>query len=123
MHVDVPAMILDQLRNILDASSESSETFRKRVVEAMQHQITRQERSNSFLNPRELETTVNFKSSAEDFILAVLEKLKFSAKAYHQILRVSRTIADLEKSKQVKQMHLAKALNHRRLDRMLKQVA
>jgi len=73
----------------------------------MQHQITRQGKSNSFLNPRKLETIVNFETGAEDFILAVLEKLKFSARAYHRILRVSRTIADLEKSEQVKQVHLA----------------
>ena len=43
--------------------------------------------------------------------------------AYHRILRVSRTIADLEKSEQVKQTHLAEALSYRRLERMLMQVA
>jgi len=70
-----------------------------------------------------LETAINFEPGAEDFILAVLEKLKFSARAYHRILRVSRTIADLEKSEQVKQAHLAEALSYRRLERMLMQVA
>lgn len=87
---DVPAVTQDQLRNIPEINSDSSETVRKRVVESMQHQITRQSKSNSFLNPRELETTVNFEPGAEDFILAVLEKLKFSARAYHWVLRVSR---------------------------------
>ena len=77
----------------------------------MQHQITRQEKSDSLLNPKELETIVNFEPVAEDFILAVLEKLKISTRAYHRILRVSRTIADLEKSEQVKQTHLAEALS------------
>ncbi len=123
MHVDVPAMTQDQLRNIPDTSSESSETVRKRVVAAMQHQIETRGKCNSFLNPRELETAINFEPGAEDFILAVLEKLKFSARAYHRILRVSRTIADLEKSDQVKQSHLAEALSYRRLERMLMQVA
>ena len=88
----------------------------------MQHQIKLRGKCNSFLNPKELETAINFEKGAEDFILAVLEKLKFSARAYHRILRVSRTIADLEKSEQVKQSHLAEALSYRRLERMLMQV-
>ena len=53
----------------------------------------------------------------------MLEKLKFSARAYHRILRVSRTIADLEKSEQLKQSHLAETLSYRRLERILMQVA
>lgn len=123
MHVDVPSMNREQLRNIPDTKAEASEIVRKRVVGAMNHQIKTRGKCNSLLNPRELETAVNFEPGAEDFILAVLEKLKFSARAYHRILRVSRTIADLEQSKQVKQAHLAEALSYRRLERMLMQVA
>lgn len=89
----------------------------------MHYQIKTRGKCNSYLNPRELETVINFEPRAEGFILAVLENLKFSARAYHRILRVSRTIADLEKSEQVKQSHLAEALSYRRLERMLMQVA
>ncbi|MGB0496477.1 MAG: YifB family Mg chelatase-like AAA ATPase, partial [Kangiellaceae bacterium] len=123
MHVDVPAMTQEELKNIPDAKCEPSETVRKRVIETMAHQIKVRGKCNSFLNPKELENEVNFEAGAEDFILAVLEKLKFSARAYHRILRVSRTIADLEKSEMVKQAHLAEALSYRRLERMLMQVA
>jgi magnesium chelatase family protein len=123
MHVDVPAMTQTELKNIPDSKSESSEVVKKRVVEAMQHQIKTRGKCNASLNPKELETAINFETGAEDFILAVLEKLKFSARAYHRILRVSRTIADLEQSSQVKQSHLAEALSYRRLERMLMQVA
>jgi len=123
MHVDVPAMTQEELKNTPDAKCESSEIVKKRVVETMAHQIKLRGKCNSFLNPKELEEMVNFEAGAEDFILAVLEKLKFSARAYHRILRVSRTIADLEKSEMVKQVHLAEALSYRRLERMLMQVA
>ncbi len=123
MHVDVPSMSQEELRNIPDAKSESSEKVRQRVIEAMQHQINTRGKCNSLLNPKELETAVNFEPGAEDFILAVLEKLKFSARAYHRILRVSRTIADLEKNDFVTQAHLSEALSYRRLERMLMQVA
>jgi len=123
MHVDVPSMSQEQLRNIPDTKAEASEVVRQRVVAAMEHQIKTRGKCNSLLNPKELETAINFEPGAEDFILAVLEKLKFSARAYHRILLVSRTIADLEKSEQVKQAHLAEALSYRRLERMLMQVA
>jgi len=123
MHVDVPSMSQEQLRNIPDTKSEDSKVVRQRVIEAMQLQIKSRGKCNSLLNPKELETAINFEAGAEDFILAVLEKLKFSARAYHRILRVSRTIADLEKCEQVKQTHLAEALSYRRLERMLMQVA
>jgi len=123
MHVDVPSMTQEELRNIPDTSSESSKVVRTRVIAAMKHQIKSRGKCNSLLNPKELETAINFEKGAEDFILAVLEKLKFSARAYHRILRVSRTIADLEKCEQVKQSHLAEALSYRRLERMLMQVA
>ncbi|WP_444996667.1 YifB family Mg chelatase-like AAA ATPase [Aliikangiella sp. IMCC44359] len=123
MHVDVPAMTPEELKSIPDQSSESSEKVKKRVLSAMQRQIKNRGKCNAMLNPRELEKEINFASGAENFILSVLEKLKFSARAYHRILRVSRTIADLEKSAQVKQQHLAEALNYRRLERMLNQVA
>ena len=123
MHVDVPAMSQEELKAIPDTGAEASEIVRQRVIEAMARQIKDRGKSNALLNPRELEQVVNFEDGAEDFILNVLEKLKFSARAYHRILRVSRTIADLENSAKVTQKHLGEALNYRRLERMLLQVA
>jgi len=123
MHVDVPAMSQEELRAIPDDQAESSATVRKRVEEAMALQLERQGKSNALLNPKELEQTICFAPGAEDFILAVIDKLRFSARAYHRILRVARTIADLEHSLEVTQAHLSEALNYRRLERMLMQVA
>lgn len=123
MHVDVPAMTQEELKAIPDEKSEPSENVRQRVINAVEHQIQARGKCNSMLNPRELEQVINFESGAEDFILAVLEKLKFSARAYHRILRVSRTIADLENAEKVSQKHLSEALSYRRLERMLLQVA
>lgn len=123
MHVDVPAMTQEELKAIPNTSCESSETVRERVITAVKRQVNQRSKYNSLLNPRELEDTINFAPGAEDFILNVLEKLRFSARAYHRILRVSRTIADLEDSAQVLQKHLAEALSYRRLERMLLQVA
>lgn len=123
MHVDVPAMTQSELKLIPDEKSEASSIVKERVITAMQRQIKQRGKCNSMLNPRELEQQINFANGAEDFILGVLEKLKFSARAYHRILRVSRTIADLDDSQFVKQNHLAEALSYRRLERMLVQVA
>ena len=123
MHVDVPAMSQEELKAIPDRNAESSDTVRKRVISTMQHQVETRGKYNSMLNPRELEKQICFAEGAEDFILTVLEKLKFSARAYHRILRVSRTIADLSANEYVTQQHLAEALSYRRLERMLLQVA
>lgn len=123
MHVDVPAMTQEELKAIPDSRAESSEKVSKRVIKAMHRQIQVRGKCNAFLNPRELEKQINFEQGAEDFILTVLEKLKFSARAYHRILRVARTIADLENSEYVTQQHLSEALSYRRLERMLLQVA
>lgn len=123
MHVDVPAMTQSELKLIPDDRAESSSQVASRVNRAIQYQYQQRGTYNALLNPRELERVINFEPGAEDFILAVLEKLKFSARAYHRILRVSRTIADLEENNQVTQQHLAEALSYRRLERMLIQVA
>jgi len=123
MHVDVPAITQTELKAIPDSNAEPSEVVRARVIKTLNRQIAERGKSNAFLNPRELEQMINFAKGAEDFILDVLEKLKFSARAYHRILRVSRTIADLENSAEVSQKHLAEALSYRRLERMLVQVA
>jgi magnesium chelatase family protein len=123
MHVDVPAMTQKELKSIPDSLAEASDVVKERVLTAMQRQVKNRGKCNALLNPRELEKQIQFASGAEDFILAVLEKLKFSARAYHRILRVSRTIADLADSQQVTQQHLSEALSYRRLERMLTQVA
>ncbi len=123
MHVDVPAINREALKVASDGNAESSQEVRTRVVSAMQHQIKHRGKANSLLNPRELEETINFAKGAEEFILSVLQKLKFSARAYHRILRVSRTIADLEKSEHVTKRHLSESISYRRLERMLLQVA
>ena len=122
MHVDVPAMTQEELKAIPDTSAESSDVVRERVVNAMARQVKVRGKCNAALNPRELEKMIDFAPGAEDFILAVLEKLRFSARAYHRILRVSRTIADLADTGQVTREHLSEALSYRRLERMLLQV-
>jgi len=123
MHVDVPAMSQEELKAIPDDRCESSEIVKKRVLTAVKRQVELRGKYNAMLNPKELEQQINFAPEAENFILNILEKLRFSARAYHRILRVSRTIADLENSDQVTQKHLGEALSYRRLERMLMQVA
>jgi magnesium chelatase family protein len=123
MHVDVPAIKHESLKVDSELKAESSQQVRERVVTAMKHQFKQRGKPNALLSPRELEKTINFASGAEEFILGVLQKLKFSARAYHRILRVSRTIADLEKSEQVTKQHLSESISYRRLERMLLQVA
>jgi magnesium chelatase family protein len=123
MHVDVPMLTQKELKSTSSTHSESSQVVKDRVEKVIRHQITTRGKCNAFLNPKELDENIKFERDAEDFILSVLEKLKFSARVYHRILRVSRTIADLENNPYVTQSHLAEALSYRRLERMLMQVS
>jgi magnesium chelatase family protein len=101
---------------------ETSQTVRERVIKARQIQKDRFERlgcpelrTNSQLSGDLLEKAVDLDSDAKDFILRSADKFKLSARGYHRTLRLARTIADLQNESKVLKMHIAEALNYRRL--------
>jgi magnesium chelatase family protein len=102
--------------------SESSEAVRKRVMRARAVQEARFKDSdgvycNAQMTPRQLHTYVKPDQGGLECLKTAMQRLNFSARAYDRILKVSRTIADLEGAKQVTASHLAEAINYRSLDR------
>ncbi|MDI3262922.1 MAG: YifB family Mg chelatase-like AAA ATPase [Fulvimonas sp.] len=110
--VDVPRVPLGELAT---APSEDSATVRARVLKARQHGLIRAGRANAEINPRELERDCALGAAERRWLEAALERLGLSARAYHRVLRVARSIADLDGGAPLlDRTHLAEALQYRR---------
>ncbi len=102
--------------------SESSEDVRNRVMSARKIQGDRFEafpeiHSNAQMNTKHIRRYCKLNTSGEQIIKMAMEKLGLSARAYDRILKVSRTIADLEASEHIEAHHLSEAIHYRSLDR------
>lgn len=95
-------------------NNESSAQVRKRVVAARQRQLDRQGCCNQSLDGPELERVCAISESDKLMLVNALEKMQLSARAFHRILRVARTIADLKGVERVETAHLLEALSYRR---------
>lgn len=119
LHIEVNGVKYEKLQST--KKEETSETIRKRVNKARKIQITRYKKyniySNSELTPSLIEKFCKLNSECKKVLEISFEKLGLSARAYSRILKVARTIADLEESKEIKQKHLAEAIQYRSLDR------
>ncbi len=114
MFVEVPAVALSDLQKTSDG--ESSGIIAKRVEKAMQIQKSRNgDILNSSLKGEILENAAVMSDNAKELLLNVAEKMKFSARAYHRVLRVARTIADMdEHSDKIAVSHISEAVSYRR---------
>jgi magnesium chelatase family protein len=97
-----------------DQKGESSEQIRKRVIRAVEIQKRRNPNGkfNGELSNEELKEVISLESSSKGLIEKAIEKLHLSARSYFKLLKVCRTIADLEGEKAIKPKHVAEALNY-----------
>ena len=98
---------------------ESSETIRKRVEKArvIQEQRFRGKGCNSDMRPEQLQEHCQLNAESLQIIKQAIKELQLSARAYDRILKLARTIADLEESEDIQSYHLQEAINYRVLDR------
>lgn len=111
LHIEVPPLPVEALQSKI--SGENSATVRARVIAAYQLQMQRQACLNSALNPQQLEIYCALDPASENFMRLAQQRLNLSARGYHRLLRVARSIADLAHSAQIQQQHLAEALSYR----------
>lgn len=116
MHVHLPRVALKTLQSS-DASGEPSSVVKRRVTTVRDHQSQRQGKLNSQLSSKELDQYCELDSELLGFLETVCEKLNMSARAYHRILKLARTIADMANEKRINKNHLAEAIGFRSLDR------
>ncbi|MBI1978431.1 MAG: YifB family Mg chelatase-like AAA ATPase [Candidatus Omnitrophica bacterium] len=119
LHVEIPAIQYKELASHL--AEESSEEIRKRVIEARQIQLERfsgrHEKTNTLMSPREIRKYCTPNEAGKKLLEQAMKELELSARGYHKILKISRTIADLAKSETLREEHIAEAIQYRTLDR------
>ncbi|MBT8141871.1 MAG: YifB family Mg chelatase-like AAA ATPase [Gammaproteobacteria bacterium] len=112
LHVEVPRATKELFEK--NSNEESSETIRRRVCTARELQIKRQHCINTLLEGRVLDKVCQLDDKAETLLMQATHKLKLSARGMHRILKVARTIADLNESAEIKTPHLSEAINLRK---------
>lgn len=117
LHLQVPAVEVDQLTAAPDENAETSAQVRERVIRVRRRQIQRQGCLNAELSVSQLEQQVALSDEAQAFLKQGIERLGLSARSYHKILRIARTLADMAASESVENQHLAEALGYRSLER------
>ncbi len=120
LHVEVTPVSFNELSS--EKTSENSDAVRTRVIQAREVQAKRFEAhpgtySNAQMSSKLLKQICTISPIGQTLLKAAMDKLNLSARAYDRILKVSRTIADLEGSDDIKPEHLAEAIQYRSLDR------
>ncbi|RLU00762.1 YifB family Mg chelatase-like AAA ATPase [Ketobacter sp.] len=113
MHVQVDAMPISELQSL--EGGESSACVRDRVTCARQIQLQRQGCPNHDLSSRQLEQVCALSKADGVFLQTAVERLGLSARGYHRVLKVARTLADLEQAPDLNKRHLTEALSYRAL--------
>ena len=120
LHVEVPVVSFSQLSQM--QPGESSSAIRERVIMARQIQQQRyKDYKGIYCNAQMTERMIHLFAEPDerslDMLRTAMERLSLSARAYSRILKVARTIADLERSEKIQSHHIAEAIGYRNLDR------
>lgn len=119
IHIEVPRVNYNELKD--ETPSENSLKIRERVVQARDIQIKRFKSEGIFFNahmkPKDMKKFCKLSEDCHSLLQTAMEKLGFSARAYSKIVKVARTIADLESSEVIKPSHIAEAIHYRSLER------
>ena len=120
IHIEVTPVPFEKLSD--DRKGESSVTIRNRVTKARELQTIRFKDSehvhyNAQMNTKQIRSYCKLDKASMDLLKAAMEQLNLSARAYDRILKVSRTIADLEASESITGTHISEAIQYRSMDR------
>lgn len=110
--IEVPSLSASELMQ--QQAGESSAVVLQRVMVARDKQYARQGKLNAALSVTELDHTARIEKEAQEALGAMLEKLSLSARSFHRIMRVARTLADLAGDEAVNRSHVMKAIGFRR---------
>ncbi len=120
MHIEVVPVTFSELTTI--RNSENSVAVRQRVIAARKIQQQRYANlegiySNAQIGTKQIKTYCKLSDASQILLKTAMEKLALSARAYDRILKVARTIADIENSENIQSEHIAEAIHYRNLDR------
>ncbi|SUC10753.1 competence protein ComM [Pasteurella canis] len=123
LSIEVPLLPQGTLQNNHSDRGETSTQVREKVLKAREIQLARAGKINTYLTSKEIERDCKLQNKDALFLENTLTKLGLSVRAYHRILKVARTIADLNNEMQINQNHLAEALSYRAMDRLLQKLS
>lgn len=111
MHLQVIANNISQLMNAQKTvAPESSAAIRKRVIESRERQLARQQCVNARLSGNAIKQHCLLTPEAEKLLSTALEKATVSARTYHRLLKIARTVADLEGTEKITEAHISEAI-------------
>ena len=116
MHIEVPPVPLKEIQSTT-IQEENSESVRKRVMKAYQKQLERNKHVNSQMTTRDIKLFCRLDKAAAQLLEQAVTNLGLSARSHNRILKVARTIADLNGEKDISQHNISEAISYRRLDR------
>ena len=115
LHIEVPRLKYEEMAK--DSFGETSKTIRERVAKAREIQVSRFKNegilTNREMSIRHIKKYCALDETAEKMMKSAVSSMGFSTRTYHRMLKISRTIADLENSENIKPQHLAEALQYR----------
>jgi magnesium chelatase family protein len=122
IHIEVPAVKFKELSG--EPTGENSTVIRERVNSARKIQLERFKKEkhmfcNAHMDSRDIRKYCPIDESSKELLRMAITRLGLSARAYDRILKVSRTIADLENQKEILPQHISEAIQYRSLDRTL----
>ncbi len=117
IHVDVPRIPLEVLRNSQSNGEEKSAAIQARVVKARDRALARSGQPNAAITPAQIKTFCRLDATGNELLEQAMNQLGLSHRAYHRILKLARTIADLAASDDIEVPHLSEAIAYRKLDR------
>lgn len=118
MHIEVPSVPIHVMQDQSGHTEEDSQTVQQRVIKARNTQLKRSKVANAQLNNKQVDNQCRLQKTDQQLLERAIEQLGLSARAYHRILKVARTIADLAEQKDILTPHITEAISYRRLDRM-----
>ena len=116
MHIEVPPVPLKEIQ-ATTTEEETSSIIRERVVKAHQRQFQRNKRANALMNTQDIKQFCQLDKSASTLLEQAVTQLGLSARSHNRILKVARTIADLNDEENISKLHISEAIGYRRLDR------
>ena len=115
IHIEVPAVAPEEIAS--RPAGEISDAIRARVAAARERQLARQGKPNAHLSSREVGEHAPPDAQGELLLKQAISRLGLSARGYHRILKVARSIADLAGEAQILAQHVAEAIQYRRIDK------
>jgi magnesium chelatase family protein len=112
MQLEISAMAPETMSALADG--EATETIAARVVHAYSLQVARQGKANQYLTTREIDRHCRLDAAGDRILRSSMAMMHWSARAYHRVLKVARTIADLAGSPRIQASHVSEAVQYRR---------